>query len=189
MAIKLNDAQYETKQVKIFNGGVAGAVHDCKIRFEKKTATDKEKAPDYKLIMTDSAGGEINKAFYYLDDNASEGRQTFFVKEMKHLANLFGVTLPNEIDSYKQLLDLTMKGCKDTCENSVLAVFVSYGTANYPKDFLQINSAFDIVQNAVEPYLDPKAIMKRPEPTKEEVAATQEWIAAKPIVETDDLPF
>lgn len=189
MAIKLNDTQYDVKQVKIFNGGTAGAVHDCKIRFEKKTSTDKEKAPDYKLIMTDSAGGEVNKAFYYLDDNASEGRQTFFVKEMKHLANLFGVTLPNEIDSYKQLLDLTMKGCKDSCANSVLAVFVSYGTANYPSNFLQINSAFDIVQNTVEPYLDPKALLKRPEPTKEEVEATNEWIAAKPADSSSDLPF
>lgn len=194
MAISINQPQYDLTTVKIFNGGVAGAVHNCKIRFEKKAATDKEGTPDYKVILTDQAGGEVNKAYYYLPADASEARQTFFVKEMKHLANQCGATLPAEVNSYKELLDLTMKACKESSKDFTLAVFACYGTEAKPNKYLQINSAFDIVQNSVEPYINPKALLKRPTPTDTATAPpSQEWdvpgAGSDEKGDDSDLPF
>jgi hypothetical protein len=163
--INLNDSQYELKTVKIFNNGDAGVVNSCSIRAERKKATDADNAPAYKLILSDASGAEINKGYFDGFSQSSEAALGFFVKEMKHLASLLEFTLPESVTSYKELLDVAMKGVYDNCAGKTVNVFVSYGTKERPKKYLEIASAFAITKASEKPWANPKAQMTRIDPT------------------------
>jgi hypothetical protein len=163
--INLNDSQYDVKVVKIFNNGVAGVANGCSIRVEKRKPTDADNAPLYKIILTDEAGAEINKGYFGNFEKSSDAALTFFVKEMKHLASLVGFELPGNVESYSDLLNVTMKGVNDNCTGKFVNVFVSYGTKDRPKKYLEIASSFSIVKSTDKPYENPKAQMTRLEPT------------------------
>ena len=161
--INLNDAQYDAPvSVKIFNGGVAGIVSGIKVRVERKKATDADNAPKYKLILKDSEDAEMNKGYFDGNDKdtKSDAAKGFFVKEMKHLANLFGVKLPDTIETYDGLLDVVMKSCYDKGETLMNAA-VSYGTLERPKKFLEIGSAFQLVKPDEKAYMNPKFQLER----------------------------
>lgn len=164
--INLNDAQYEVKSVKVFNGGVAGVVKNCGIRVERRKADEADTAPKYRVIVVDSEGAEVNKGYFGNFEKSSPKALEFFVKEMKHLAGLFKVELPATIDSYNSLLDITMRGCFENTASRLVNVAVSYGTTSYPSKYLQIASAFSITPISETPYLGPNALMVRPEPTQ-----------------------
>ena len=132
-AINLNDAQYELKNVKVFNNGVAGVVKNCTVRVERRKATDSDSAPKYKIIVIDSETAEVNKGYFNNFDKSSDKAKEFFVKEMKHLAHLFDFALPASVDSYDALLDETMKGCFNNTEGKLVNVAVSYGTTKISK--------------------------------------------------------
>jgi len=52
--INLNDDTFDGgSNVTIFNNGTAGIVENVKLSVRKKTAEDKDRAPDYKLTYTD----------------------------------------------------------------------------------------------------------------------------------------
>ena len=163
MAINLNDAQYEVAAgVKIFNGGVAGIVNGVKVRVERKKATDADNAPKYKIILKDADDAEMNKGYFDGNDKPekSDAAKAFFVKEMKHLAGLFDVKLPDNIDTYDGLLDVVMKGVYEKGE-TILNVAVSYGTIDRPKKFLEIGSAFNLVKATEKAYMNPKYQLTR----------------------------
>jgi len=164
-AINLNDAKYDVTANKVFNGGKAGVVNNCKIRVERKKADDADNAPKYKVILTDEAGGEVNKGYFDGFEKMSDKAKDFFVKEMKYLSSLFEVKLPEAVESYGALLDATMRGCFDNMPGKLVNVAVAYGTVDYPKRFLQVESAFSITSTSETPYLGPKALMIRPEAT------------------------
>lgn len=162
MAINLNDAQYEvTGGGKIFNGGDAGIVNGIKVRIERKKAADSEKAPKYKIILKDENDAEMNKGYFdSIDAKYSDAQKGFFVKEMKHLASLFGAELPATIETYDGLLDAAMKVCFEKGE-IVANVAVSYGTKDYPKAFLEIGSSFQLVKPTEKAYMNPKFQLTR----------------------------
>ena len=158
MAINLNDAQYEVAAgVKIFNGGVAGIVNGVKVRVERKKASDADNAPKYKIILKDADDAEMNKGYFEGNDKPekSDAAKGFFVKEMKHLAGLFDVKLPDSIETYDGLLDAVMRGVYEKGE-TILNVAVSYGTIDRPKKFLEIGSAFNLVKANEKAYMNPK---------------------------------
>lgn len=193
--INLNDAQYEVKSVKVFNGGVAGVVKNCGIRVERRKADEADTAPKYRVIVIDSEGAEVNKGYFGNFEKSSPKALEFFVKEMKHLAGLFKVELPATIDSYNSLLDITMRGCFENTANRLVNVAVSYGTTKYPNKYLQIASAFAITPITETPYLGPDALMVRPEPTQPATgtatAPTDDWgtTPAAPAAPKGDMPF
>ena len=180
--INLNDSQYELKTVKIFNGGDAGVVNGVSMRVEKRKPTDADNAPLYKIILTDSTGAEINKGYFDVS-NGSEAAKKFFVTEMKHLVHLVEKEHPASVESYSQLLDITMRTVHENVAGRAFNVFVSYGTAQYPSKYLQVGSAFDIVKANEKPYVNPKALLTRVEPTQvaPEVQQGESF--------TNDLPF
>jgi hypothetical protein len=150
MAINLNDEQFAEKPlVKIFNGGVAGVVNGVKVRVERKKADESEKSPKYKIILKDENDAEMNKGYGFIskdiDKDFSDKAKGFFVKEMRHLCSLFDVKFPDTVDTYNELLDLVMKGCHSKGE-IIGNVVVSYGMKDYPKAFLEIASAYNIVK-------------------------------------------
>ena len=163
MAINLNDEQYEVAGgCKIFNGGVAGIVNGVKVRVERKKASDADNAPKYKLILKDADDAEMNKGYFDGNDKPekSDAAKGFFVKEMKHLAGLFDVKLPDTIETYDGLLDTVMRGCYDKGE-TLVNVAVSYGTIDRPKKFLEIGSAFNMCKPTEKAYMNPKNQLTR----------------------------
>lgn len=163
MAINLNDEQYEVAGgFKIFNGGVAGIVNGIKVRVERKKASDADNAPKYKVILKDADDAEMNKGYFDGNDKPekSDAAKGFFVKEMKHLAGLFDVKLPDTIETYDGLLDTVMRGCYEKGE-TLVNVAVSYGTIDRPKKFLEIGSAFNMCKPTEKAYMNPKNQLTR----------------------------
>jgi len=159
--INLNDKKYEDKSPKIFNGGRAGIVKDCDIRVEKKTKEDPENSPLFKLYIIDSADGEMNKGYY--TNFKSEKAEEFFVREMKHLINVFRLKVPEAYDSYDEMLSTIMKAIKEKEGEVKVNVAVAYGTEAYPKRFLELDGFWGLmnVEDGV-PRLNPNAILDRP---------------------------
>ena len=183
--INLNDEKYEVSAGKvIFNGGKAGVVNNCKVRFESKKATDSDQAPKYKVIFTDENGGEINIGFFSPKDTASDAAKALFVKQMKHLANVFDVELAPSYESYDALMDATVKACYTKQEQTLVSVGAAYGTIGYPKAYLTIRWFFDIVKNNGVVYMAKDALYERPAPT-EQVPT----VGNAPTVPGNDLPF
>lgn len=175
MAINLNDSQYYLAAgVKIFNGGVAGIVNGVKVRVERKKASDADNAPKYKIMIKDADGAEINKGYFDGNDSStrSDAAKGFFVKEMKYLAGLFDVKLPDTIETYDGLLDVVMNGIYDKGE-TILNVAVSYGTIDRPKKFLEIGSAFNLVKANEKAYMNPKYQLERILPDTVEIPESQ----------------
>lgn len=183
--INLNEEQYENKNVKIFNGGEAGQVKGVTLTVSKKASTDKENAPDYKVIVTDVSGAEINKAFYKGFTDWKDSRLTFFVKEMKHLIGVVGVEAPKEIASYDALLELAMKTVATNAKGKKFNVAVSYGTLDRPSKYLGINSCFAIGDATSTPYIGKNPQMTRVEP--DEIIVTGEQ--GSEDTGGDDLPW
>ena len=78
MNINLNDDSFNPAQgVAIFNGGNAGTVENVKVSLVKKSAEDKEMAPDYKIIFTDNNGASCNTPLWYVSKFANYGTNDY----------------------------------------------------------------------------------------------------------------
>lgn len=169
--IDLNEKRFEDREIKIFNGGEAGVVKNCDVRVEKKSADDPDNGPDYKLYVTDESGGEVNEGLFRQDDfsnaNNPKSAEEMYVKKMKHYAKVFHVQdqLPEKVNSYGELMDVTMKLCNKNQDNVKVNVAVAYGTVNRPSNYLRIDGIWGI-QNAEDatPRITRKALTERPQP-------------------------
>ncbi len=162
--INLLDSKFEDKSFKIFNGGNAGVVEGCGFRVEKKSREDADNAPDYKIVFVDANEGELNEGHYVPKDDDSDKRKGFFVKNMLHLIKQFGVPAIDSVDTYKSLLDYTMKGIKDVQDGDIkLNVAVAYGNDDYPSKYLKVDGFWGIM-NAIngKPSLSKNALTVRP---------------------------
>ena len=98
MNINLNDDSFNSAQgVAIFNGGNAGTVENVKVSLVKKSAEDKEMAPDYKILFTDSNGASCNTPLWYVTKATQWQSVEQLIKKqgkiLKHL--LHGALGPN----------------------------------------------------------------------------------------------
>lgn len=172
MAFDLSEKRFDDKEVKVFNNGEAGIVKNCSVRIEKKSADESENAPDYRLIVTDENGGEVNRAYFKRGLDDIEGtREEMFGRELKHLAKVFRVE-DKAVKAYKsptEALDGVLKCCHDNQNNIKVNVAVCYGTTTRPRRFLEIDGFWGIknVEDGV-PRLSSKALTTRPEPDPEE---------------------
>ena len=152
----LNDASYDAgSNASIFNNGVAGVVDNCKARLERTKQDDKENpnAPDYKIFFADSAGAEVNMAFWYPKEDDSDENIIRFLKKLKHIAHCFcgdDAQLPS--GSPKAILDGVMKMVKDSGLAMPVRVMTNYGTNGYEKRYLS-------VRNFV-PFIEPMSVLK-----------------------------
>lgn len=184
--INLNDEQFQDNQKVIFNGGNSGVVTGCSAVVGKKGKDDPDNMPDYRIVFVDENGGEINKGYYYPKDTASSAALNFLVKEMKALVTLFRGTPLAEADSYKEIIDYTMKQCKENESDQKFNVAVAYGTVDYPNKYLQINAYWHIknVEDNGMPVLGANDLVNQPKPdadpssgpsTGSEDSTEEEW--------------
>ena len=152
----LNDASYDaSSNSAIFNNGVAGVVDNCKARLERTKQDDKENpnAPDYKIFFADSAGAEVNMAFWYPKEDDTDENIIRFLKKLKHISHCFcgdDAQLPS--GSPKVILDGVMKMVKDTGLAMPVRVVTNYGTTGREKRYLN-------VRNFV-PFVEPMTVLK-----------------------------
>jgi len=148
MNIDLNNEEFDGGgNVSIFNNGNAGIVDDVTLTIEKKKADDKENAPDYKLIFTDSSGASCNSSYWYITDateyNSVEQLITKQGKVLKHIAH---AVLGNDFEfpkykNPKEMLNGIMKLVKEGLANSgTFRIFANYGTKEYCKKYIQPRS-------------------------------------------------
>lgn len=165
--INLGSEDLQIKESKaIFNNGEAGVATDLKVTVASKKQDDHQNAPDYKLVLTDKDGGSINYAFYTNEDR--EKVINFKAKEINHLRNLFGAKMKDEFASYKEMVDTAMRSFHEALKDkgAIYAAGAYYGNIDYPKDFLQLDNAFQLTTNEKSGTLKlPKgALLQRPQP-------------------------
>ena len=151
--INLNDESFDGgTNVAIFNNGTAGIVENVKFSVRKKTADDKDNAPEYKLIYTDSTGAEVNSAFWYIteatDYNTVDEQIGKQGKVLKHLIHaVYGTDY--EFPSYTNptaMLDGVMKLLKEGT-GGTYRVFTNYGSTMGVKAYLQVRSWVPFIES------------------------------------------
>lgn len=140
--INLNNEEYKTKEFTPFNGGEAGIAMNVNFNVVRKTAEDKPNAPDYKLIFTDDDGGQVNRSFWYVDEDAIKKNENAIVNQGKTIVHLWHAAKGKSADipQFKnpvEMLDMTMAMLRDETRLKV-NVAVDYGTKDYHKSFLEV---------------------------------------------------
>lgn len=153
----LNDASFGGG-VTVFNNGNTGKVENVKMSVTKKTSTDPDNSPDYKLIFTDVTGGQVNVGFYYhknnelYDEKRNRDLETWLVSRVLSAAKS---VVPSdfvfpEVSSSKEALDSLFKIIKENSDDKLVNVYVTYGTVNKPSQYLGLRY-FNFVESADTP--------------------------------------
>lgn len=130
--------------VTLFNNGVAGKIENVAISVTKKEMSDTDNSPDYKVIFTDVAGGQINTGFYYHKDNALydekrnrdlEGWTVGRVLSIAHAVVPEDFVFP-EVESSKQAMDSLFKIIRENSEGKMVNIYTNYGTNSKPSQYL-----------------------------------------------------
>lgn len=128
----------------IFNGGVAGLVEGVTIDVEKKGKDEQENYPDYKLVITDSAGNKLNQGFYYpsVNDSMSEednmkriNREVSRVVHVAHAVVGKDYQFPS-VNGPTEAFDTLFKTIKENAGDAKFNVFTTYGSKGYPSKYL-----------------------------------------------------
>ena len=138
----LNDNSLIGGGSQVFNGGIAGKTDDVKVSVTKRTPTDPENQPDYKVFFTDSEGGQVNQGFYYHKDNSlydetkNKANEGYLVGRVLSIAKSLvpaDFVFP-DVDgkSSNQILDILFKIIRDHEETTTVSVFTNYGTKTKP---------------------------------------------------------
>jgi len=148
MEINLNDNSFNASEgVAIFNGGKAGVAENITVTLSKKTAEDKEFAPDYKIIFTDENGGTCNTPLWYVTKETQwNSVEELIKKQGKVLKHLLHCALgPNAqlpvVNSAQAMLDEAMKMLKGALPTlGQVRILANYGTEEYRKKYIQPRS-------------------------------------------------
>jgi len=157
MSFNLNDASFGGGAT-VFNNGNTGKVENVRMSVLKKSSTDPDNAPDYKLIMTDVTGGQVNQGFYYhknnemYDEKRNKDLETWLVSRVLSATK---AVLPAEFefpnfDTSKDALDFLFKTIKENCDDKMVNAYVTYGTTNKPSQYLGLRY-FNFVESVDTP--------------------------------------
>lgn len=152
MSVNFNDSEEFVKSVKIFNDGKAEVVENVKLRIEKKTSTEDDKHPNYKLIATDSTGAEINEGYYYQQPD-SDAFNKYQAQRLIMLARgVFGDDVKFPIfNNPTEALDGVMKMVAPELGKKAFRVAACYGTTKRPSQYLGFKSFGRFIQSMSEP--------------------------------------
>lgn len=144
-----NNEECGVKEFKVFNGGEAGIVGECKLRIEKKT--DDSNQPDYKMYLSDSKG-EVNEGFYYsTEQDGTLSVDKFKKYQAQRLINLAKGVLGNDytFPNYKDPKE-ALDGVMAEVHKASMGLFrcaVAYGTTARPEQWLKFPAWGKFVQN------------------------------------------
>lgn len=153
MSFNLNDKSFDGS-VAIFNNGIAGKVNNVRIAVTKKTALDKDIAPDYKVIFSDAIG-DVNLGFYYPAPNSlfdEKRNKDLEVWTIGRILSIAKSVLPKDFvfenkETAKEVVDYLFSLIKQNCEGKTVNVFVTYGTIQKASKYLGLRY-FDFVESS-----------------------------------------
>jgi hypothetical protein len=166
MSFNLNDASFGGGAT-VFNNGNTGKVENVRMSVTKKGAADADNAPDYKLILTDVGGGQVNQGFYYhknndmYDEKRNKDLETWLVSRVLSAAKAVvanDFSFP-EVSTSKEALDSLFKIINDNCDDKLVSAYVTYGTTSKPSQYLGLRY-FNFVES-----VDVSANMSRLKPS------------------------
>lgn len=143
--IDLNSKQFDSVS-KIFNDGNAGKVDNVTLKVERKKEGDNEKAPDFKLLVTDEAGNSINAGFYYPTKDPSkndEQNQKYANMQVSRIVHIARAVVGKDyefpaVKGVKAAYETLFKIIEDEAGDKKFSVFVTYGSKSYAKKFLEL---------------------------------------------------
>jgi hypothetical protein len=147
--INLNDEKFNAGSGSaIFNGNIAGKVENVTVSIEKKGADEKEKAPDYRVVFTDSSGGTLNIGYWYISgpDNYGNSEDDRIRKQgtaLKHLVHAIcgeGAQIPTFSDAQGMLDGVMQLLRKATPTAGQFRVFTNYGTPKNSQEYIQMRT-------------------------------------------------
>jgi len=155
--IDLN-ADYNQKEVKVFNNGEAGKVNNVKVRVEKRKADEPSNRPDYNVIYIDGTGAEVSQGWYHFSPKAGSTAEKIASDSKQFLGRLIKLTksvVGDEVvfppvANEKEALDKLMTLIRENQTTALVNVFVTYGNQNYPKRYLELRW-FDFIEPANTP--------------------------------------
>lgn len=130
----------------IFNDGVAGTVENVTLTIVKKTSADHAQSPDYNLVANDG-NGEVRQGFYYLPSNSETKSKEEVEKNQKMTVDRLLDVARTMVDkdfvfpatkSYQEAIDVVAGVIRDNSEGKLFKVFTTYGSRNYPREFLEL---------------------------------------------------
>jgi hypothetical protein len=131
----------------------------------RKTPEDKEQAPDYKIVFTDSNKGEVNMPFWFITkDTEYRTIQQQIVatgKVLKHLIHaVYGATyvMPSFANE-KEMLDACMRLLHEGCsKGGSYRVYTNYGVKTSPKAFIQVRSWVPFCESSSVPVTETRLV-------------------------------
>jgi hypothetical protein len=150
----LNGEDFKTQSNLIFNNGEAGKVENVSISVEKKTPEMPDLAPDYKVIFTDTAGGQVNMGIYYPKPNEmyDDAKNASLAKlNVGRVLSIAKSVLGNDyvfpaVNNPQEAVDVLMKLTAQNCEGKKVNIFVTYGSVSKPKSYLGVYRNFDFIE-------------------------------------------
>ncbi len=178
----LNGEDFQEREVKaIFNNAKAGKVDGVTIKgVDKKPMDGAPGAPDYNVVIADGIS-EIRVGFWKEPKNAKVelGRALSIARALVGKDFVF----PKATDeTAAAALDVIMKVIRDNISAKLFNVFVNYGTAGYPKQYLTIRY-FDFIEPADIPEANTRLRVK-PDDLLEKVSADAPAQASTPSSST-----
>lgn len=150
MKINLNDFA-SGGDVKVFNEGRAGRVTNVSVSVKRKTQEDKQNAPDFHLIYTDSTGAFINDGIYFPTEKDTPKGLRIRVGRLVDVLYALNPDLRTkklpEFEGYREAIDFLMKQIATNSKNSLVNVFVTYGTVGKPSQYLGLR-LFNFIEPA-----------------------------------------
>lgn len=149
----LNDSNFGGG-VTVFNNGMPGKVNNVKISVVKKSAIDPDNTPDYKIVVTDEAGSQVNQGFYHFDASTAKNpkMEQWLVQRVHSIAK---AVVPAdhvypEVSTSKEALDVLFKAIRDNAEDRLVNVYITYGTLQSPSKYLGLRF-FNFIEAADTP--------------------------------------
>lgn len=153
--INLNNEEFNGgSNFKIFNGGTAGVCRDSiGLRIERGVSPQ----PDYKLFFKDKSDAEINMGLYYINEATETDKNKIkYGAKLKHLVHCYlgkDTVIPT-MATYKELTDWVISQIEPLFNQVVVRLLVTYGTTQYPKNFLQVRGYVPFIEAESTPIGD-----------------------------------
>jgi len=159
MKFNLNDNSLTSGGSKVFNNGIAGLTKNVSVSVSRKTAEEQDTAPDYKVLITDDSGAQINQGFYYpttnpqLTDDENQKKAGYLIGRILSVSNAVvpeGYEYPDvNGKSPKEIVDLLFKTIKENADGQKVNVFTTYGRKTQPSQYMGLRF-FDFIERATD---------------------------------------
>lgn len=155
MNFDLNGEDFKGSEIKLINNGEAGLVPNVTIAVERRGADEPTTYPDYKLIVTDEAGGTASGGFYIPTENPAktpDENKRAMNWGVSRVLSIARAVMGKEyefppVDGPEDAFKTLFKIVNDNAGSKKFNAFVTYGTSVRPSKYLNLRF-FDFIESA-----------------------------------------